>query len=304
MRKTFHRTPLLVILALCSTAAFTQDNLDPETAEGVAALAATIEATGPMWLEAVEEEPLAPDLEAFTADLVDRDDIATAEALDNVVRATTTDGIIMRFTAPPPGVRGAGGVRTGTATHLIAGAVTGRERSYGDLVPTGKALVIHGHHSGYKDMRSEFRAVLEKAGYAVEGRRGLPEDFAAMSEAAIIVVDAHGSVERVDGADRYMIQSDYLDDVTPAEGSALGGWYLSLKENELGIYHRVEFDKNSVPKRSYWGMDIYDSWLESNIDSMVPNALVILLTCHSADSARPWSLFREKGAGACWASPE
>ncbi|MFO7948531.1 MAG: hypothetical protein R6V19_17140 [Armatimonadota bacterium] len=288
--------PMLLILALQAMVAYAQE--DPETARGVAALAATIEATGPMWLEAVEEEPLAPDLEGFAVELVDRDDIVSAEVQGDVVGATTADGIVMRFTAPPPGVRGSGGIRAGTAAHLIAGAVTGRQHSYGDLVPTGKALVIHGHHSGYKDMRSEFRAVLEEAGYVVDGRRGLPEDFAAMSEAAIIVVDAHGSVEQVNGAERYMIQSDYLDDASPLQGSALGGWYLSLKENELGIYHRVEFDKNSVPKRSYWGVDIYDSWLESNIDSMVPNALVLLLTCHSADSARPWSLFREKGAGA------
>lgn len=288
----------LLVLVICAVEVGAQEG-DLEVVRGATALAATIEATGPLWFDAVEQaHPARPDLQAFAELLIGREDIADAEALDDTVSATTVDGIAMRFTAPPPGVLGTGGALARTPARFVADVATSHTHAYGDLVPRGKALVIHGYHSGYRDKRKFFRQALEQGGYTVEDRRGTPEDFAAMSEAAIIVVAAHGSVKEMNGTRRFMIQSDYQDDLSALLGEMHGQWYLPLKENEMGVYHRVQYDDDDHPVRSYWGVDIYDVWLEKNLESMVPNALVLWLTCHGADIDSPWSIFKARGAGA------
>ncbi|MFO8081041.1 MAG: hypothetical protein R6V07_12135 [Armatimonadota bacterium] len=297
LMRTCTRLPvLLVALILCTCTAFAQEVPDAE--QGAAALAATMEGTGPLWLEAVREDPLDPDLEAFAARLAAREDIASAEARDNEVLAITADGIRFRFSATPPGILSSGSASALAPVRTIADAVTGEPRCLGDQVPKGRALVIHGHHGGHEDVRSAFRAVLKEAGYTVETRRGVLGDFEDMSDAAIVVINAHGGVDPLNGGGHYHIESDYMEDL-PAP--VLQEWYMWLKYGELGIYHRIEWDDSQtprVPKRSWWGVDIYDTWLENNLESMVPNALVLLLTCHGADLQTPWTVFKDKGAGA------
>ncbi|MFW5868138.1 MAG: hypothetical protein ACOCX2_09995, partial [Armatimonadota bacterium] len=296
LTRTFQRLPILLILVLCTTAGFAQN--DPGAVEGAAALADTIDATGELWLEAVREEPLDPDLEAFAARLAERDDIASAEARDSDVRVITADGIRMRFSATPPGILGGGSLPALAPVRSIAEAATGEPRCLGDQVPMGTALVIHGHHGGHQDVRPAFRAVLEEAGYTVDPRPGVLEDFADMSDAAIVVINAHGGVDEIDGVGHFHIQSDYVEDL-PAP--ILQEWYMWLQDWELGIYHSIEWDESQtprVPERSWWGVDIYDTWLENNLEPMVPNALVVLLTCHGADLQTPWTVFKDKGAGA------
>ncbi|MGM0494032.1 MAG: hypothetical protein ACQER1_13905 [Armatimonadota bacterium] len=297
LMRTRTRLPVLLILILCAAAGFAQD--DPAAVEGAEALLVTIDATGPIWLETIHEDPADPDLEAFAGRLAVREDIASAEVRDNEVQATTSDGIIMCFSAPLPGTLGGGGPVTLMPARTAAAPVTmGEPRCLGDQVPLGKALVIHALPSNYNDIRPDFRTVLEEAGYTVETGDGHLLNFQKLSDAAITVIHCHGGLAEIDGVQHFGIDATHYEDT----GLMLEEWYVWLKRHELGIYHRIDWEEQGqppvlLPTRSYWGATIFDTWFENNIESMVPNSLVMMLTCHSADIDSPWSIFSEKGAG-------
>jgi len=224
------------------------------------------------------------------------------------VVATTADGILVRFSAPYPGMLGVRSCAAPRPRSLdterlamlpvlpIGRAVAAEPRCLGDLVPGAKALLIHAHHSGYADPRPQFRPLLEQAGFTIEQGHGVPADYLKMQDASIIIINAHGGTTDIGGTKHFFIGSDFDEDLNVSD---LTEWFLWLKRNEMAIERTIDRDETTKrPKRVVYGVDIFDTWLDNNLDSMVSNSFVLLMTCHGADLDTPWSIFKTKGASA------
>ena len=293
----------VLLLVLAASVATAQP--DPEDVEVARRLAGTLEETGELWFAAVDAAPLDTDLDAFAASLLARDDITETQVLDDAVLATTVEEITIHFSAPMPGVLGSGGMPGAAPQRLalfpgvqVGRAVAREPRCLGDLVPQGKALLIHAHHSGYADPRPQLVPLLERAGYTCELADGHLTSYLKMASAAIIFINTHGTTLPYRGADHYALASDHTEDLNVTD---LAERVRSLRQGELFASREIRRDdQTKKPISVVYGTVIMDTWLERHIPAMVPNCLVLLNTCHSADLDTPWCILRDKGAGACF----
>ena len=293
---------LAALLAAGCSAYCQPEAVDPAA---VQALATTLEETGQKWFEVVSDQPDNPDLNGFAGWLRARPDIVDATVGSRLVEATSADGIAIRFTDYEPGVAGTrSSPRRLRAREAVAGryaslpsalplwAVPREMRCYGDLVPQGKALIIDVLGDIVLDVDAEMRKILEYAGFEVVEKAGEVRDFLEMATASIVVVHSHGGTT----ADKkhYVVVAKYFEST---DVSNLTEYYTWLKGGELAVERSVKRHKvTKQPLKVVTGIDIYDTWFEKNLPSMVNNAALFFITCHSADLDTPWCIFKAKGA--------
>ena len=278
-------------------------------------LVVTLRETGQMWFDAVEQaHPAPPDLHAFAQLLLEREDIADATVDDGSIMVTSSGGVLVCYDVEEPGVLGSPTSEAASevndryallSTSLLPGrAVPGQPRTYGDLVPGGTALILRSLMPGYKELTRDMSQILTEAGFLVDYRRADLHHFLRIPQASVVIINTHASLRKAGEFKRFSLTANRFE-TTDAGHLSLLNWlrqgehmiWLHEHDIALGIY--IEKDSQThIPTRLVTGILLFEAWFEKNIEQMVDNSFVILLTCSGADTPQPWEIFRDRGASA------
>ena len=280
-------------LLLVVTVAWTQP--DPAVQQAAEALRVSVDEAGEQWFEIVAAQPDDPDEQAFADWVLARPDFEDAVVDGDAVEATTASGVVVRFCDEQPGIKGTRGAGLGPAAGMLSTlqAAPGTLSTFGEVAPGGKALIIDPSGTIINDPGRDIQRMLEHANYTVVESAGGLQPFLGMATAGVTIISTHGG-HTAGNKHFFLVGSES----TSTDVRNLEEYFVWLTTGQLGLARRVKRDPvTKAPTRIVTGLDIYDTWFDRNIPSMLNNAAVFIFTCASMDpQTRMWDILRKKGA--------